>query len=470
MRLRRMTAGVRVRTTAAAVLVVGTALVLATVALELRLRNQLTAGIEDAAHLTAESIAGAIMHGTIPPVIETGDADEEFVQVVDAAGVVTSTTVNLGGRAPVADLEDGQSIVVGDLPFEDEVGDFVVVAVTAPTDEGIRTVLVGRALEPVSESTGAVAQLLVVGIPLLLVVVGAVTWTVVGRALAPVESIRSEVQTITGDRLSRRVPVPPADDEIAHLATTMNVMLDRLQKGRDRQRRLVSDASHELRSPLAAIRQHAEVALAHPADSDAEELAEVVLAEDLRLQRMVDDLLLLTRIDEGTLTLRHSEVDLDDIVLEEASRLRASEVDRRIDSRAVSAGRVRGDAAHLERLVRNLIDNAVRHSDATVTLSLKEAGREVVLTVDDDGSGIAPVDRKRIFERFERLEESRDRDSGGTGLGLSIVQEIAHAHHATVTVDDAPTGGARIEVRFPRDGQGAEPRQGRHHTHSNTHQ
>ncbi|HJR98374.1 MAG TPA: ATP-binding protein [Actinomycetota bacterium] len=449
-----MTAGVRVRTTLTAVLVVGTALVLATVALELRLRDQLTAGIEDAAFLTAESIAGTIMQGTIPPVIDTGDLDDEFVQVVDAAGAVVSTTENLGGRAVVAELEDDESIVIADLPFEDGEGDFLVVAVTASTDEGIRKILVGRALEPVGESTGAVAGLLVVGIPLLLVVVGAVTWTVVGRALAPVESIRSEVQTISGDRLSRRVPVPNADDEIAHLAKTMNVMLDRLEEGRDRQRRLVSDASHELRSPLAVIRQYAEVALAHPADSDVEELAEVVLAEDLRLQRMVDDLLLLTRIDEGTLTLRHSEVDLDDIVLEEASRLRASEIDRRIDSRAVSAGRIHGDAAHLERLVRNLIDNAIRHSDTTVTLSLREAGPEVVFTVDDDGPGIAPVDRKRVFERFERLEESRDRDSGGTGLGLSIVQEIAHAHHASVTVDDASTGGARLEVRFPRKGQG----------------
>ena len=418
MRLRRVTAGVRVRTTLTAVLVVGTALVLATVALELRLRDQLTAGIEDAAFLTAESIAGTIMQGTIPPVIDTGDLDDEFVQVVDAAGAVVSTTENLGGRAVVAELEDDESIVIADLPFEDGEGDFLVVAVTASTDEGIRKILVGRALEPVGESTGAVAGLLVVGIPLLLVVVGAVTWTVVGRALAPVESIRSEVQTISGDRLSRRVPVPNADDEIAHLAKTMNVMLDRLEEGRDRQRRLVSDASHELRSPLAVIRQYAEVALAHPADSDVEELAEVVLAEDLRLQRMVDDLLLLTRIDEGTLALRHSEVDLDDIVLEEASRLRASEIDRRIDSRAVSAARIHGDAAHLERLVRNLIDNAIRHSDTTVTLSLREAGPEVVFTVDDDGPGIAPVDRKRVFERFERLEESRDRDSGGTGLGL----------------------------------------------------
>ena len=451
MRIRRMTAGVRARTTVAAVLVVGAALIIATVAMELKLRDTLTAGIEDAATLTAESIAGAIEHGTITPEIATGDPDEEFVQVVDPSGVVIASTDNLGGRDPVADLEGGETTVVEGLPLDEGEGEFLVVAHTTATDEGMQTVLVGRALEPVSESTGAVAGFVVVGIPMLLLVIGAVTWFVVGRALAPVEAIRSEVQTISGENLSRRVPVPPADDEIAHLAATMNVMLDRLEQGRDRQRRLVSDASHELRSPIAAIRQHAEVVIAHPAQSDVEELAEVVLAEDLRLQRLVEDLLLLTRIDEGTLALRRSEIDLDDIVLAEASRLRASGLERRIDSRAVSAGRVRGDAAHLERLVRNLIDNAIRHSDTTVTLGLRATDDEVILTVDDDGAGIPPIDRKRVFERFERLEEARDRDSGGTGLGLSIVQEIAHAHHADVSVLDASGGGARFEVRFPRD-------------------
>jgi signal transduction histidine kinase len=468
MPLRRRTTGVRVRTTIVAVLAVGAALVVTAVIMEVRLRNTLTSDIEDAAQLTAQAIAGAIEHGSIPPTIETGDADEEFIQVMDPAGVVISATENLSGRTPVVtDLENDEGVVVEGLPFEDGDGRFIVVAKTAPTDQGPHTVVVGRALEEVSDATNEVARLVILGLPVLLAVVGAVTWAVVGRALAPVESIRSEVEEITGDQLSRRVPVPASDDEIAHLATTMNDMLDRLQEGRDRQRRLVSDASHELRSPLAVIRQHAEVALAHPEDSDAEEFADIVLAEDLRLQRMVDDLLLLTRIDEGTLALHRSEVDLDDIVLEEAARLRASEIDRRIDSKGVSAGRVHGDAAHLERLVRNLLDNAIRHADTTVTLSLKETGREVVFTVDDDGPGIPPADRERIFERFERLEEARDRNSGGTGLGLSIVQEIALAHHANVTVEDSPAGGARFEVHFPRNGESEAATTG---SYSKTHQ
>ncbi len=448
-RLREVTSGVRVRTTAAAALVVGAALVLAGAIMVAQLRSSLTTGIRDAAQLTAESIAATVMAGELGDVIETGDEDEEFVQVIDPAEGVVATTANLAGRTPVLVLEPGETTRVEGLPFED--GPFIAVAVAAISDDARQTVVVGRTLEPVEESAGAVIGSMLFGIPLLTIVVGAVTWVVVGRALAPVEAIRSEVQTISGDRLDRRVPVPKADDEIGRLATTMNTMLDRLEEGRDRQRRLVSDASHELRSPIAAIRQHAEVALAHPEQTDRQELAEIVLAEDLRLQRMVEDLLLLTRIDEGTLALRRSQVDLDDIVLAEAARQRAANADVRVDTGHVSAGRVLGDEAQLDRLVRNLMDNASRHARATITVSLQQVAGDVVLTIDDDGAGISTSDRERIFERFVRLEEARDRDSGGTGLGLAIVREIAHAHHGTVTVSDAATGGARFEVRLPRD-------------------
>lgn len=452
-RLRQLMAGVRVRTTIASMLVVGAALVIAGVGMVWQLRNTLTENIRDAADLTAMSIAASVEQGELDEQIAIGDEDEEFAQVVDPEGVVLASTSNLPSRTPVVDLAPQETARVNVPTIEDH--PFIVVGEQAVLPDGsTQTVVVGRTLEPVAESVGAVLTPMAVGLPVLLLVVGAVTWVVVGRALAPVEAIRSEVQTISGDRLDRRVPVPPADDEIAHLATTMNTMLDRLEEGRDRQRRLVSDASHELRSPIAAIRQHVEVALAHPEQSDGSELAEVVLAEDLRLQRMVEDLLLLTKIDEGTLALRRSQVDLDDIVLAEASRLRAADPGVRVDTRGVSACRVLGDEAHLERLVRNLTDNAIRHAKRAITVSLYQVADDAVLSVDDDGAGVPVRDRERIFERFERLDEARDRDSGGTGLGLSIVREIAHAHRGTVTVSDAPTGGARFEVRLPLDTQG----------------
>jgi signal transduction histidine kinase len=228
----------------------------------------------------------------------------------------------------------------------------------------------------------------------------------------------------------------------------MNSMLARLELERARERQFVSDASHELRSPIASIRQYAEVAVAHPEASDLGELAEVVLEEIVVLQRLVEDLMLLTRIDEGTLRLRHQAVDLDDIVLREGARLRSARPDLEVDLGDVGAARTRGDMVALDRLVRNLIDNAARHARHAVALALRDDGDHVVLTVDDDGAGIEPADRPRVFERFVRLDEARDRDSGGTGLGLAIVREVAAAHNATIVVAEAPLGGARFEVRF----------------------
>jgi signal transduction histidine kinase len=210
----------------------------------------------------------------------------------------------------------------------------------------------------------------------------------------------------------------------------------------------VSDASHELRSPVTTIRHHAEVALSHPDGTRVEELAQVVLEENLRLQRLVEDLLLLSKIDEGTLRLRTEAVDLDDLMFEEAERLRGTSK-LRIDVGGVSAGRVVGDRAQLARLIRNLADNAARHARTTVSLSLGQNGRRVVLAVDDDGSGVPPSERARIFERFVRLEEARDRDSGGSGLGLAIAAEIATAHRASIQVTDGHLRGARVEVTFP---------------------
>ncbi len=444
---RRINAGVRVRTTATAVAVVGLVLIAASAAMVWQLRRSLTDNILDTARLTAEGIASTLASDELGSVIMTGDEDEEFVQVIASDGTVVASTANLSGPTPAIQLQPGTSTRVEEMPFED--GPFIVVAVEVPTDEGPRIVVVGRTLEPVSDTTSVVIAPILVGVPLLLLVVAAVTWTVVGRALAPVDSIRNEVQEISSARLDRRVPVPASKDEIARLAITMNDMLDRLEQEQDRQRRFVSDASHELRSPIAAIRQHVEVTLAHPELTDDAELADVVLAEDLRLQSLVENLLLLTRMDEGTLTLRRAPVDLDDIVLDEASRLRASASEPRVDTRRVAAERVIGDEEHLRRLVRNLMDNAQRHARSTVTVSLDRSGADAYLTVDDDGAGVPGPDRRRIFERFTRLDEARDRDSGGSGLGLSIVLEIAQAHDGTVVVSDAPTGGARFEVRLP---------------------
>jgi signal transduction histidine kinase len=211
----------------------------------------------------------------------------------------------------------------------------------------------------------------------------------------------------------------------------------------------VSDAAHELRSPVASIRQHAEVALAHPDRSSVDALAATVLEENLRVQRLVEDLILLASSDEQPRSADR-EVDLDDIVFEEARRMRGS-TKLTVATSGVSAGRVRGDPGQLRRMVANLVDNAARHATTLISLSLEETGAgSVVLRVDDDGTGIPVADRGRVFERFVRLDEARARDDGGAGLGLAIVAEVAASHGGSATVGDSPSGGARLEVVLPR--------------------
>jgi signal transduction histidine kinase len=439
---------VRVRTTALAVVVVGAALLIGSVLMVSLLRRSLTDDVRRAALVRAATVADFLRSAPPGDQIPVGDPEEEFAQALDAQGRVVASSDNLSGRPAVVRLAPGETRQLDRAPFEED-GPFLLVGTSAIGSSGPVTVIVGMSLEAVTESTVATTGLLAAGIPLLLLVVGVVTWLVVGRALAPVESIRNEVEAISTRELHRRVPHRAGKDEISRLARTMNRMLGRLEEGQTRQRRFVSDASHELRSPVTTIREHAEIAMAHPDRIGLEELAEVVLQEDLRLQRLVEDLLLLTRADEGTLSGRTEAVDLDDLVLEEASRLNGSTTDLHVDPSNVSGGRVEGDRAQLERLVRNLFENAGRHARGAVALALRGADGEVVLTVDDDGTGIAPAERERIFERFVRLEEARDRDSGGSGLGLAIVREIAVAHGATVEVSESPLGGARFQVRFP---------------------
>jgi signal transduction histidine kinase len=444
--LRTRLGTVRVRTTAAAVVVVGVAMAVGAVALVLLLRETLTAEVRTAARSQAADMVADLESGAEPRRLAVDDPEELLIQVLDERGRLTRSSPNVLGLPPLARLRPGEATAV-EVPVEDH--EFLAVAAAAVTPQGRRTVVVVRTTETVAEATSVVSGLLAVGLPVLLLVVALTTWRVVGRALGPVEAIRSEVDAISAAELHRRVPNPPGDDEITRLARTMNRMLGRLQRAQDRQRRFVSDASHELRSPVASIRQHAEVALAHPDRATTAELASTVLAEDLRMQRLVEDMLLLARADEHTGQLRRRPVDLDDLVFDEARRLRQA-TELRVDTSAVSAGRVDGDAVGLRRMLRNLGDNAARHSRGLVSLALAERDGVVVLTVDDDGPGIPAADRQRVLERFVRLDDARARDGGGSGLGLSIVSQLVVAHGGTLQIADSPLGGARVEVSLPR--------------------
>ena len=440
-RLRTIRAG----TTAAATIVVGIALAVGAAAMIAALRHSLTEDVEEGARAQAAEISLQLESGMPMSLDAAGSEDEQLVQVLASDAVVASSR-NIAGEPAVARLRPGEARRLI-TPLDDD--EFVAVAEGARTPQGDRTVLVARALVDVSDATAVVTRLLLIGLPALLVVVAITTWSTVGHALAPVEAIRSEVDEISAARLDRRVPQPKADDEIGRLATTMNRMLARLEDSRNSQRRFVSDASHELRSPLATIREHAEIVLAHPEGTTAEELADVVLAEELRMQRLVEDMLLLARADEH-ITGQSAPVDLDDLVFDEARRLRSATA-LRVDTSSVGAARVQGEVDGLRRVVRNLVDNAARHARSRVDLSLTEQNGEVRMTVDDDGPGIPESERERVLKRFVRLDEARSRDDGGSGLGLAIVDEVVAAHGGSLSIDRAPAGGARIEVTLPVD-------------------
>ncbi|MEM9467237.1 MAG: ATP-binding protein [Actinomycetota bacterium] len=296
----------------------------------------------------------------------------------------------------------------------------------------------------ISRGLGSIRSIVWLSVPVLMVLGGLLAWLLTGRALRPVHSITSQVGAISSGSLDQRVPEPGTGDEIAELAATMNSMLDRLEVDDRRLRQFVSDASHELRSPVAVLRSEAEVARRAPDATSVEELADGVLSESTRLQRIVEDLLVLARGEERQMA-RRVEVDVDDIVLTEAGRRRSLPV----DTRSVSAGRILGTPEAVGRIVTHLLDNAARHGTSRVEVGLRSGEDGVRLWVDDDGPGVPDAERGRIFERFARLDDARTRDRGGAGLGLAVVAESVRSMGGQVTVADAPLGGARFEVRWP---------------------
>lgn len=432
---------VRVRTTLTAIVVVGIALAVGGIALNYSVHSTLLQEAREAVTRRANDIAEALRAGAAPEDVAVAD-DEMHVQIVSADDRVLAQSAGLRGALPV-DVEANR---LSAIQTDDKC--CVLAKERVATSDGELDVIVVESLGLVDDSADAVTHLVLLGLPVLLAIVGVTTWWLAGRALAPVEAIRTEVDDITAASLDRRVAVPPGGDEITRLARTMNEMLDRLERAQRRQREFVSDASHELRSPVASIREQAEVALAYPDRVELAELAENVLAEDLRVQQLVEDMLLLARDDENVHAKRRRAVDLDDVVFDEARRLRAG-ANLQIDTTAVSAARVEGDELALRRVLANLGENAIRHARSRVTFTLTEVDGRAVVDVIDDGPGVPALDRERIFERFVRLDDARARDDGGSGLGLAIVAQLVAQHHGTVEVVDNGTRGARFRVSLP---------------------
>ncbi|HXZ83443.1 MAG TPA: ATP-binding protein [Acidimicrobiales bacterium] len=457
----RWSGAVRVRAAAVSVLIVGVAFLLSAFGVLSLLRGSLYQSAGNAARADALDISSFMaLRGFAPEYLPVA-AEEMAAQVVAQNGDVIGSSRNIAGQSAMVDLAPPPgkvATVTGvelrvrrfthvDLDLDNR---FVVVAAGFKSLNFSGTVLVGNSLGAADHAIGLVELSLGIGLPILALLVGVLVWVLSGWALRPVEIIRAEVAGLSATDLHRRVPEPAVTDEIGRLARTMNEMLTRLEASSDRQRQLVADVSHELRNPLAALQAQLEVVVAHP-DAAGAGLLEGSILEVKRMSQLVGDLLTLARIDEGMLQLRPADVDLDELVLAQADRLRVLG-NLEVSVAGVGAARVRGDEAQLGRVVANLADNAARYAAHRVEFGVAPRGDFFDLTVTDDGPGVPWFERQRIFERFARLDSARTHDGTGAGLGLAIVREIVAAHGGEVWVENAEPG-ARFVVRLSRTGR-----------------
>jgi signal transduction histidine kinase len=389
-------------------------------------------------------VTGSVSAAGVAAPLEQGAAGTEMVTTQDAADAGAGTTSISVERFDAA-VADPAS-----LPFDFRTaeqlgifdGDPKMVATLAVNDRVSLAAV--SSLGDVQETIDSARALLWWVVPGLVLLVGGLAWIVVGRALRPVHAVTRQLASIGSDSLHERVPVPGAADEVGELAHTMNSMLDRLESATLVSRQLVSDASHELRTPIAVLRTELEVAR-RDASTDWQAVSVGMLGEVERLQGLVDDLLLLARADERG--MRREDVDVVDVVAQVASRRRPVPVT--VDVDASGSVSVEGDPAALLSAVDHLVANAARHAATEVRVRVHDLGDWLEIRVEDDGMGIAPCDRERVLERFVRLDEGRARDFGGSGLGLAVANDVAAAHGGMVTIADSPLGGAKVTITIP---------------------
>ena len=456
MRAAPSTWSLRARLTVLASVLVAVALAVGALVLSAVVSGGRVAALDEIARERALLVARLASSDQVPDVLPVSEPGE-VVQLLGPAGDVLASSASASRTLPVLPADelatlraeavaaDGVRVVGTDRSAYDTAARVAVVAVADGT-----TAVASVPLQEVEGVVRALRVSLAVVVPLLTLVAAGVIWAVLGRALSPVEELRRSADAIARSGGPGVLPVPRADDELGALARTLNAMLDSLQAAAARQRSFVADAAHELRSPVAALRASIEVARLHPAAYPADELAAELEDEVRRLQALVDDLLVLARIgarpvvdeDLGLAALAH------EVVAVSGGRATGEPGHPPVAVSVVVEGEAtaRGDRAAVGRILRNLVDNAVRHAASQVRVTAGPG----TLVVDDDGPGIDAADRERVFERFTRLDEARERDAGGTGLGLAIARETAREHGDDVVLGDSPLGGLRAEVRLSR--------------------
>lgn len=446
--------GVHKLSTAAAVGVVALALLVGGVILLVLLHTSLRSSAESAAHQKIQEVIVELED------MDVADAQEyiaataragQLVQLLDPAGYVVASSDPAAASTPLSAQRPGpgqtETQEVSSLPSIASNDDFFIVTTGMRGADGVYTAIVAFTTQVQADTISTVAWFMLVATPLLLGVVAVSVWLLVGRSLRQVERIREQVTRINAQCLDGRVDVPPTNDEIQALALTMNTMLDRLQTSDLAQRRFISDASHELRSPLATLQAGVEIASADPSGAIWMELQAVLAGETARLSYLVEDLLTLAKASDGGLRLEDADVDLDDVADQEVRRLRSTSTHR--ITAELSPARIRGDARRLTQVLRNVLDNADKHAVSGIMISLAPTPEGAVLTVDNDGEPVPAADREKIFERFVRLDGSRSREGGGSGLGLAIAAGIMAAHHGRIRATEGPDGGCRFELVFP---------------------
>ena len=423
------------------------ALLMGGITLIVALRIAVDRGTDAAARATAEQVAAMVAEDRLPTPIPVSGS--QLIQVLDGQGRVIGGSLLADRLTPLlrpAELEQalaGATVEVSGTRAGLE-GPLRVIA-----EDGGRpgtSVIVASPVADVQASQRVVGIALLILYPVLIAALALIAWLVIGRTLQPVEQLRRGAERISGGVADERLPVPEAADEIRALALTLNTMLDRLAAGRARQRDFVADAAHELRSPLTSMRTQLEVAR-HLGEGG--ELTEDLLIDVRRLSALVEDLLLLARADAD-----QRQPTMPESI--EVRSLLGEVVAARPDPRVpvtVAAGEavvVCADREELRRAVGNLVDNALRHARTGVVVDAGEEGTSVTISVSDDGPGIAPADRERVFDRFTRLDDARGRDAGGTGLGLAIVRELVGRAGGSVRfLDGVPPWVLRAEIELP---------------------
>lgn len=437
-----------------AVLVVGAALLAGGALLLVLLQSALINTTQVSLNERARDVALLVQQSGLErtDLEETADlAHGERIQLLTPDGTVVQssdprlTEPMAAGLLP--SVGDSVSRHVPEIRALDSDEDVLVVAYGFRAHGRKLVVQIGRPVQIQSDTIRTVGWFLLGGGPLLLGVVAAATWMLVGRSLRTVDRITTQVSRIGGRSLDERVEVPATGDEIEHLARTMNSMLDRLQASDRAQKAFVSDASHELRSPLSTLRVTSEIANQDPTGKTWLEMGDLIDSEVQRMQSLVDDLLTLAKVDANRLMLRPEEVDLDDLLHTEIRRLRTA-AGVRVQAQ-IQPVRAVGDPDRLAQVIRNVADNARLHSRGQVAITLTADDGVARIMIDNDGPVIPEADRQRIFERFVRLDDDRSRDSGGSGLGLAISSAIMAAHFGRISAGESENGWCRFLIELP---------------------